>query len=154
MLLSVEALIIAIALLLWSYFHADIQNLAAALTFNEEILKYLMVVPLGLAAWVVNELRLLLQEDKDTVRILIAWHEYWKLKLHVWASLLYATVFVCISIAPWIVKGGITTGLGLLLFAASIAGQLSLAISVYAARLRIKEILANAPAVPLGSASH
>lgn len=145
MLLSVEALVIAIALLLWSQFHGSIQNLAAALTFNEEILKYLMVVPLGLAIWVINELRLLLQEDKETVRILIAWPEYWKLKLHVWVSLLYAAVFTCVSIAPWFVKGGITTGFGLLLFATSIAGQFSLAISVYAARFRIKEILANAP---------
>jgi hypothetical protein len=106
-----------------------------------------MLVPFGLAVWVANELRQLLQEDKGTTRFLMGWPDYWKLKLHLWVSLIYAVVFVCMSIAPWVVQAGISTGIGLLLFLTSIVGQITLSASVYAARLRVKELLSNAPNV-------
>ena len=133
--------------LVWYHFSANLNDLAATISLNEEILKYLMAVPVGLAIWVANELRQLLQEDKGTIRILVSWPDYWKLKIHLWASLAYAAVFVCLSIAPWVVREGISTGIGLLLFLTSIIGQVSLASSVYAARLRMKELLANGPDV-------
>lgn len=50
------------------------------------------------------------------------------------------------SLVPWAAKSGISTGIGMLLFITSITGQLFLAISVYAARIRIKEIIAHAKA--------
>lgn len=146
-LVSVEALLIGVAGLAWYHFPADLNHLAATISFDDEILKYLMAVPVGLAIWVANELRQLLQEDKATARILVGWPDYWKLKLHLWASLAYAGIFVCLSMAPWVVREGISTGIGLLLFVTSIIGQVSLALTVYAARLRVKELLANAPDV-------
>ena len=147
LLISMEAVLLGIAGLAWYHFSADLSRLAATISLNEEILKYLMVVPVGLAIWVANELRQLLQEDKCTTRLLVGWPEYWKLKLHLWVSLVYAAVFACLSIAPWLVRAGISTGIGLLLFLTSILGQIFLAASVYAARLRVKELLANAPEV-------
>ena len=144
LLVSMEAVLIGIAGLAWYYVLADLNRLAATISLNEEILKYLMVVPVGLAVWVANELRQLLQEDKCTTRFLVVWPEYWKLKLHLWISLVYAAFFACLSIAPWLVRAGISTGFGLLLFVASFLGQIFLAASVYAARLRVKELLANA----------
>lgn len=144
-LISVEALLIGVSGLVWYHFPADINRLAATMSLDDAILKYLMAVPVGLAIWVANELRQLLQEDEVTTRILVSWPDYWKLKLHLWASLAYAGIFVCLSIAPWVVREGISTGIGLLLFLISIVGQVSLASSVYAARLRVKEILANGP---------
>lgn len=146
-LVSPEALLIGIAGLVWYHFSADLSHLAATISLNDEILEYLMVVPVGLAVWVANELRQLLQEDKGTTRLLVAWPDYWKLKLHLWVSLIYAVIFVCLSIAPWVVRSGISTGSGLLLFLTSIIGQLILSASVYAARLRAKELLADAPEV-------
>ena len=91
-----------------------------------------------------NETRILLQEDKETIRILTQWEDYWKLKAHTWTSLGYAVVFALMSLIPWATMRGIGTGTGLLLFVASIVGQLSLAISVYAARIRVKEIISHA----------
>jgi hypothetical protein len=145
LLISFETLAISIASLLWSYFSIEIGLLAATISFNDEVLKYMMVVPLGLAVWVANELKQLLHEDKEITRFLVDWPEYWKLKFHVWVSLIFALIFVCLSIAPWIVRSGISTGGGFLLFLTSIVGQLSLAASVYAARLRMKEVIAHAP---------
>lgn len=147
LLVSVEALLIGLSGLAWYYFSEDFGRLAGTISLNEDILKYLMVVPVGLAIWVANELRQLLQEDKGTTRFLVGWPDYWKLKLHLWVSLAYAAVFACLSIAPWLMRSGISTGIGLLLFLTSIIGQLLLAVSVYAARLRVKELLANVPEV-------
>jgi hypothetical protein len=143
LLISLEASLIGIAVLVWYHFSTDIDHLATTISLNDEVLKYLMLVPVGLAVWVANELRQLIQEDKSTTRFLVGWPDYWKLKVHLWVSLVYAAVFVCLSIAPWVVRAGISTGVGLLLFLTSIAGQIILAASVYAARLRVKELLAN-----------
>jgi|SRR3989338_1044939 len=145
-LVSVEALVLASAWLLFSYFNIEFQTFAASLTLNDEVLKYLMLLPAALAVWVINETRVLLQEDKETVRILTDWPGYWKLKTHTWISLGYAVVFAFMSLIPWAAKSGISTGTGILLFLTSIVGQLSLAISVYAARIRVKEIITHAKA--------
>lgn len=147
LLISVEAFLISVSELVWYQFSADLNHLAITIKLNDDILKYLMLVPVGLAVWVANELRQLLIEDKGTTRFLMGWPDYWKLKLHLWVSLIYAVVFVCMSIAPWVVQVGISTGIGLLLFLTSIVGQITLSASVYAARLRVKELLSNAPDV-------
>lgn len=143
---SVEALVLTGTWLTLEYFGTEIESFATSLSLNDEILKYLMLMPIGLAAWIINEIRVLLQEDKESIRILTEWDDYWKLKAHTWVSFGYAVVFAFMSIIPWIVKSGISSGFGLLLFVASIIGQLFLAISVYAARIRLKEIIAHAKA--------
>lgn len=145
-LVSVEALVLAGTWLAFLYFGSEFESLSTSLSLNDEVLKYLMLMPAALAVWIINETRVLLQEDKETVRILTDWEDYWKLKAHTWASLGYAVVFAFMSLIPWAAKSGIGAGIGLLLFVASIAGQLSLAISVYAARIRVKEIIAHAKA--------
>lgn len=103
-----------------------------------------MLLPTALAAWIFNESRVLLQEDKETIRILTEWTDYWKLKIHIWAGLGYTVLFAFMSLIPWVAKSGIGTGTGLLLFVASLIGQLALAIGVYAARIRVKEIIVHA----------
>jgi hypothetical protein len=140
---SIEAVILLIALLAWVYLSTDLDIAAKSLSLNDEFLKFLMLLPLAVGAWVINECRLLLQEDKDTTRILVGWPDYSKLKLHIWASVFFAAVFCVLSTLPFWVKSGITTGAGLLVFVTSILGQFSLAASVYAARIRVKEITAQ-----------
>ena len=145
-LISVEALVLASTWLAFLCFGSEFESLATSLSLNDEVLKYLMLMPAALAVWIINETRVLLQEDKETVRILTDWADYWKLKAHTWANLGYAVVFAFMSLIPWAAKSGIGTGTGLLLFVASIVGQLYLAISIYAARIRVKEIIAHAKA--------
>lgn len=141
---SIEAFLLLAAYLAWTNLQADLASIAGRLTLNEELLKYLILLPLGLGGWVATELVHLLHEDKETTRILSAWSDYWKLKVHVWVSLLYAVLFSFLSIAPWLVKSGVSSAGGLLLFFISIAGQLVVAASVYVARLQVKESIANA----------
>jgi len=142
--LSIEALVLAGTWLALVYLGSEFESLATSLSLNDEVLKYLMLLPTALAAWIINETRVLLQEDKETIRILTDWTGYWKLKAHTWASLGFAVLFAFMSLLPWTAKSGIGTGTGLLLFVASLVGQLSLAIGVYAARIRVKEIIAHA----------
>jgi hypothetical protein len=143
-LVSLEAVILAVSWLSLTYFFDALQVFATKVELNEEVLKYLMLLPVGLAVWVINEAKLILQEDVETVKILIHWPDYWMLKTHTWVSLAYAIVFAVMSLIPWAAKSGISTGHGMLLFLTSIAGQFCLAISVYAARIRVKEIIAHA----------
>jgi hypothetical protein len=147
LLISVDALIIGVSGFIWYYFLIDLNRLAMTILLNNELAKYLIILPIGIVVWILKEFQQLLQSDKSTTRFLVGWPDYWKLKLHIWVSVFYAVIFACLSIAPWVVQTGISTGTSLLFFITGIVGQLSLAISVYATRLRVKEILANAPEV-------
>lgn len=145
LLIGFESATLCLSWFAWTYFLAEIDALASAVSLNQDLLKYLMLVPIGLAAWVVKELLQLPFENEAATKLLVGWPEYWKLKLHIWCSVGFAVLFACTSIVPWLVTSGVSTGLGLLLFATSILGQLSLATSVYSARFRIKELLVHAP---------
>lgn len=143
---SLEALVVFIATLIWAVFAAELQSLANGLSLNEEFLKYMLVAPAGIAMWVVNESRQLLQEDKESIKLLTAWPDYPKLKIHVWVGLVYCLIFSVASLVPWAAKSGVNSAAGLLLFLASITGQLIVAASVYTARIRVRELLAHASA--------
>lgn len=143
---SVEATLLLLAWLAWSNFHQLLTTLAKTLSLNEDLLKYLLLLPVGLGAWIASEVRSVLHEDKDTTRVLTAWPEYWKLKVHIWVSLSYALLFAAMSLVPWLAKSGISTPNGLLLFITSLAGQLVVAASVYMARLQVREYVIHASA--------
>lgn len=143
---SLEALVLLLAALTWAVFAVELQSLANSLSLNEEFLKYMFVAPVGVGMWVVNESRQLLQEDKESIKLLTAWPDYPKLKVHVWVGLVYCLIFAAISVVPWAAKSGVSSAAGLLLFLASITGQLIVAASVYAARIRVRELLAHASA--------
>lgn len=144
--ISFEALVLLLAAMVWVVFRSELEAAASVLTLNEEFLKYMFVVPIGVGLWVTNESRLLLQEDKETIKILTAWPEYRLLKTHIWVGLLYALLFAALSILPWAAKSGVSSGTGLLLFLVAIAGQFIVAASVYSARIRLKEIIVHASA--------
>ena len=144
--ISFEALVLLLAAMVWVVFRSELEAAASVLTLNEEFLKYMFVVPVGVGLWVTNESRLLLQEDKETIKILTAWAEYRLLKTHIWVGLLYALLFAALSILPWAAKSGVSSGTGLLLFVVAIAGQFIVAASVYSARITLKEIIVHASA--------
>lgn len=143
---SLEALVLLLAALIWVVFAVDLQTFTNSLSLNEEFLKYIFVAPLGIGIWVVNESRQLLQEDKESIKLLTAWPDYPKLKIHVWVGLFYCLIFAAVSLVPWAAKSGVSSAAGLLLFLASITGQLIVAASVYAARIKVRELLAHASA--------
>lgn len=143
---SLEALVLSLTVLIWLVCRVELEELASSLSLNEEFLKYMVVTPIGIGLWVVNESRQLLQEDKDSIKVLTAWPDYPKLKVHVWVGLLYCLTFAALSLVPWAARSGVSSGAGLLLFFASIAGQFIVAASVYTARIKVRELLSHANA--------
>lgn len=144
--ISIEALILLFAVMVWLVFRPELEATASVLTLNDEFLKYFFVAPVAVGLWVFNESRLLLQEDKDTIKILTGWPEYRLLKTHIWVGLLYAMLFAAVSLLPWAARSGVSSGTGLLLFVVAVIGQLIVAASVFAARIRIKEVIVHASA--------
>lgn len=112
-LLSAEAFVLGLAWLIHTYFDQPIQAFASTLSLNDEVLKYLMMLPTAMGVWIINESRLLLQQDDQTIRILTAWPDYSKLKIHASVGLAYALVFTGISFIPWMAKAGISTETGM-----------------------------------------
>ena len=101
-LVSVEAMILLCGSLIYWFFHNQFESFTKLFSFNDDILKYLMFMPVALAVWVSNEIRALLQEDNETIVILTSWNDYWKLKAHVWVSLGYIILFTIMSIISWL----------------------------------------------------
>ena len=143
---SCEAVVLVLAALVWFLFRSELEVLASSLSLNDEFLKYMFVAPVGIGLWVVNESRQLLQEDKESIRVLTEWPDYLRLKIHIWVGLLYCLTFAALSFVPWAAKSGVSSGAGLLLLLASIAGQFIVAASVYAARIKVRELVVHASA--------
>lgn len=143
LLISGEAFAVMLGALAWLQFRPLLEAIAGDLRPNEELLKFLILLPVGLLVWISSEIRSLLYEDKETTRLLMGLPDYQRLKMHVWVSLAYALTFTVVSLAPWVAGSGVTTAWGLLLFVGSALGQLTVASSVYLARLRIKEFVAT-----------
>jgi hypothetical protein len=142
--LSLEALVLLAASMIWLFFRPELNSLASSLALSEEFVTYIVLAPVGIGMWVVNESRLLLQEDKESIKLLIEWPDYPLLKVHVWVGLIYCFIFAAASVVPWAAKSGVSSGVGLLFFLSAIAGQLVVASSVYAARIKVREFLARA----------
>ena len=145
-LVSPEALVIAAALVAWTYLRMELASVANGIAANSDVLKYLLLVPLALVAWVGTEVRHLLHEDKETTRLLTSWPDYWRLKTHTFVALIYSLVFAALSVVPWLLQSGVAGPEGFLLFVTSLLGQLVVAATVYTARLRVKEYVALASA--------
>lgn len=137
---SFEMTILLACWLLISNFESDTNNLAAALNINEELVKYLILLPIGLIGWIVKEAKDLVFADAENAKQLINWPDYWKLKVHIYVGLIFAVVFFIISAIPWLSKNGISNGKGLVLFIAGLMGTVWVAASIYFAQISVKEI--------------
>lgn len=142
LLISTEFLIIAVSWLLAVYALDAVGKFSLSMDFNPDLVKFLMIIPAGAVVWIANETRLLLQDDKDTTRLLVRWPDYWKLKAHTNVCMVYAVFFCVVSIIPWASKSGLSTGSGLIFFVCGFVGQLAVVYSIYSARIRLKEITA------------
>lgn len=144
--LSFEALVVLVAGVLWFKFSSELNSVANELSFSEDFLKYIFVVPFSIWVWIFSESRHLLQEDKESTRVLTEWSDYSLLKIHVWVALIYSTLFAVISAIPWAMKSGVGSGAGLLLLLTGVTGQFIVAATVYTARIKVRELLAHSGA--------
>lgn len=138
---SLEFLVLTLTFFCVRLFEPHASALASALAINEELIKWAILLPITLFAWCANEGRDLIFSNPDHSKILVNWPDYWKLKQHVVASLIFLIIFCTLSGFPWLSKSGITTGLGLIFFAGGCVGCIIVAAQLYAAKMSINEIM-------------
>ncbi|HWU99443.1 MAG TPA: hypothetical protein VN114_13095, partial [Oxalicibacterium sp.] len=132
-----------LSITLWAVTNSWVSEIisAKALLLNEELTKYLMLLPFGLAYWIVKEAKELIFSEKNHAEQLVHWPEYWKLKIHIYVSFLFGFIFVLISLLPWLSVSGLTEVKSLLIFIGGVVGMLWVAGSIYFAQISVKEIL-------------
>jgi hypothetical protein len=141
-LVSPETLWVLLGYLVSRVFRRQLQYIAEQFSIDAEFQKYLMLLPVGLFVWTINEARNLLVEDREAARILVAWPEYWKIKAHVCVALLYGLIFACASLVPWVTSLTLDTFEGMRVFLWAVVGELIVVVCVYWARIRVRESLA------------
>jgi len=141
--ISFEFLILLIGLSLNLYFQKNIDHIVQLFELNSEFLKYIIVAPFALLVFIFNDVRSMLVGDKDSTRVLAEWNDYWMLKTHTAINLTYTMIFLVISVVPWFTKLGINDGRNLLFFVTGLCGLLISARDIYAANIRVKELIAN-----------
>ena len=114
-------------------------SFANDLMANNEIVKYLSLLPVGVFVWMFVYLRKLLFPEKDINKIMQSWPDYYKLKSCIYAAMLWGVVFSVAAIVGWILS---ITGIfeaSFILITCSILGSLIDACSVYFAEISINE---------------
>jgi hypothetical protein len=72
---------------------------------DQEIWKFLPVIPFAILAWAVPQSKdILFPSASSSNRLLLDWSSYWKLKIRVVASMLLILFCVFASLAIWIFK--------------------------------------------------
>lgn len=138
---SLEFLVLTLTFFCARLFESHASALASVLAINEELIKWAILLPITLFAWCANEGRDLIFSNPEHSKILVNWPDYWKLKQHVVASLIFLIIFCALSGLPWLSKSGITTGTGLIFFTAGCIGCIIVAAQLYAAKISINEIM-------------
>lgn len=139
-LISLEFLAILITLLNIIFFEHFFNEVSKSLKPNDELLKWLILLPTGLFIWIVKEGRETLISEKHSA-IIVNWPGYWTLKAHIIASLAYALLFTITAAYPWLSEENIKIGKNFILFSHSSIGCLIVAAHLYFAKAKINEIL-------------
>lgn len=106
---------------------------------NEEVLKYLLFLPISFFVWIVKEAKDMVVSEKEHLKILVNWPDYWKFKIHVNVSLFYALIFLLVSALPWfgfISPRGVVS---LFLFVTGLVGEFIVSACIYFSQIALKE---------------
>lgn len=122
-------------------FNNQANTLASSLAINDELIKWVILLPITLCAWSIKESRDIVQSNQEHNKILVNWPDYWQLKQHIITSVIFGLIFCALSIIPWTSKTGISTGEGLIIFSIGCLGNLIVAAHLYLAKMSINEIL-------------
>ena len=108
---------------------------------DDDFSKWLIGLPLALIVWNIKESALTLNFSGTHAKKLLNWNSYWKLKIHISASIFYAVSFLMINLFSWLAYSGLKTPMGIYFYTLGTLGQMIVAASLYFAKLRIFEIL-------------
>lgn len=95
--ISLEFLVIFISICIYGFFGDYLDNYLKGVQFNQEMLKYLSIVPYSIFIWIWNKGSSFLQRDTQNSKILVEWDKYHCLKKCYQVGLFYAILSVIVS---------------------------------------------------------
>lgn len=143
LIISVEFLIIVTSWLFNQYLLVSIEGLTAHFKINNDAYNYLIVIPVGIFMWMINEVTPILFPNEKVNAFLHKWNNLWKLKFHIYTGLLYSGISTMTCLLVWLFGDG-SLPQSILLLATALAVQSSSAISFFIARVEISSILTRA----------
>jgi hypothetical protein len=138
---SFEFLTILLGLAVSLYFPVELEALAKNIISEDEIVKYLTLLPSAFFIWTIKEAIALLFPNEKYVKVLHNWKDYWRLRIHFYVSVFYSLFFAVVGILVWIMGYKINEANGFLFLVSSVVGGFIVVSSVYFAKIRQKEIL-------------
>ena len=137
---SFEFVVIAIAFLLTLIQPDWLGRAADHISTNGEIIKYLVVIPLGIFAWVFPHSRTMLFPDEDKKKIFQNWPDYQLFKHTVLIGVAYSLLFAVLGIATWAIDWKQSPLTAFTWCIASIVGCGISGFTMYHAEIKLNEI--------------
>jgi len=137
---SPEFVLILLAIVLYKYFNDFIFNFTEPLRKNSEAIRYLSLMPAGLAVWIFTKGKSLLFPEKDKKEILHNWPDYWKLRLGFDVSLFYSGLFVLTGFISWVLDWSIKDSLPVMMSLTSVLGSAIVCYTVYKSQITVNEL--------------
>ncbi len=141
---SFEFVILLIALWIITQQPAFMEPIFTRISIEGEDFRYIAFVPLTIFMWIFWKSNELLFPSEDEKKILQKWKHYNKLKSHFYVTFLWAIFFASASLIAFFMKIQPNILLGFCVYVFSIIGIIYVALSVYFAKIRIKEIFLSA----------
>lgn len=102
--------------------------------------KYIALVPVGIALWCVQQSRIILFPQEDTKGLLQEWPKFIELKTRVLIGLIYQGVFSILGITAWFIAPKLDSGTSTVVMGMAVVGSLTGAVTFYLASLMATEI--------------
>lgn len=141
--LSFEFIFLLLSVLFNTHAINLIENALTLYTLNNDAYEYMIILPIGLFAWMVNEVTPIILPNEKVNSYLHKWEYIWKLKAHIYVGLLYSALSLTVCLGVWLV-GGASIPKSIFLLFVALAVQISSATSFLLARVEISSILARA----------
>ncbi len=139
--ISLEFLIILLVILLVLIKPEFISTWSLRLSDNAEALRYVALAPVTVMVLVFNDSYKLLFPSEGKKKRFQAWPEYWKFKIIFFVGLMYSVLFGVAGLMTWILSFKINESIGLVVFAGSVVGSFVVYVSIYLARIKVKELM-------------
>lgn len=138
--ISFEFFVVLFFLFLYSWFNIEITEFIKNMKFNDKAFEWLILYPISLTVWILKDGIGVLFPDEKTNVILHKWPDYWMLKAHFNVGVFYAICFTILCVAVWL-SNKILTASGATIFIACTVSLSIVALSLYNAKVRIREFL-------------
>lgn len=136
--ISFEFVTILFSIFVYILFGEVLENLLKTIALNEDMLKYILPIPVAIFCWIFKDGGKFLLRDTEYAKILVHLEEYKKLKICFYVGFIYAvsSLIICIISAVTYQK----TALHTIAFCCGVLVLSIVAISFYLAHGEIKDI--------------